>query len=127
MADLEALRATIEQKREELQKVKDKRVAAQEDATNSQESELLNRELAAIEAEITRERDLLKVQQNSISAMQAAVIAQENEVAVQNLPDPANVENDTPADLPDEITQPPVVPSIPHVEDGAADAESKGE
>jgi len=73
MADLEALRAQINDKRAELQSVKDQRSDAQAQAADLQAEKILNDELARINTELNFETNLLKGQQDVIDSMLSAV------------------------------------------------------
>ena len=77
MTDLEALRATIEERRAELQSLKDERSVVQEEAADIQTEKILKAELANIESDIAREKDLLAAQKSVIDTMTAAVLSQD--------------------------------------------------
>ena len=125
MADLEALMATIEERRAELQSLKDERSAVQEEAADIQTEKILKAELANIETDIAREKDLLAVQKGVIDAMTAAVVEQDQNAvsdgAVVVTPEVTTTETTV-------IAPPPSVPTIPlNEEESSVDVESTDE
>ena len=110
MADLEALMATIEERRAELQSLKDERSAVQEEAADIQTEKILMAELANIETDIAREKDLLVAQKSVIETMTAAVVGQDQDAvsdgAVVVTPEVTTSENTV-------IAPPPSVHTIP--------------
>ena len=126
MADLEALRATIEERRAELQSLKDERSAVQEEAADIQTEKILKAELANIETDIAREKDLLAAQKGVIDAMTAAVVEQDQDAvsdgAVVVTPEVTTSEDTV-------IAPPPSVPTIPlnEEESSVVDVESTDE
>ena len=127
MADLEALMATIEERRAELQSLKDERSAVQEEAADIQTEKILKAELANIETDIAREKDLLAAQKSVIETMTAAVVGQDenavNDGAIVATPEVTTSSSETTV-----IAPPPSVPTIPLNEDeSSVDAESTDE
>ena len=125
MADLEALRATIEERRAELQSLKDERSAVQEEAADIQTEKILMAELANIKTDIAREKDLLAAQKGVIDAMTSAVVEQDQDAvsdgAVVVTPEVTTSETTV-------IAPPHSVPTIPLNEDeSSVDVESTDE
>lgn len=121
MADLEALRATIEERRAELQSLKDERSAVQEEAADIQTEKILMAELANIDSDIAREKDLLAAQKNVIDTMTAAVVGQDqNAVSDGATVGTPVVETSAENTV---IAPPPSIPTIP-LNDENVDVES---
>lgn len=110
MADLEALRATIEERRAELQSLKDERSAVQEEAADIQTEKILKAELANIETDIAREKDLLVAQKSVIETMTAAVVGQDQNAVNDGAIVETNVVTTSENTV---IAPPPSVPTIP--------------
>lgn len=82
MADLDALRATIEQRRAELQGLRQERDNSQQKAAELTAERVLKSELATVEREIQREKDLLDSQNHVIEQMTRSVIAEQEQHSV---------------------------------------------
>ena len=124
MADLEALRATIEERRAELQSLKDERSAVQEEAADIQTEKILKAELANIETDIAMEKDLLVAQKSVIETMTAAVVGQDQNAVNDGAIVETNVVTTSENTV---IAPPPSVPTIPINEDSSVDVESTDE